>query len=98
MLNHFISNKNYYIDTLLFVVGGFISAVVLMLLWNIVFPEIFNISKIKYWQAYSLQIIAGCILYFPIIHIGINLKIIHEKTEDNIADISWMRNSIENIE
>ncbi len=43
-------------------------AALLQWLWNITMPDVFNLKKITYWQAFRLLIIAGILFGGP--HIG----------------------------
>ena len=44
---------------LLWVVLVFVSAGILMWLWNITIPDLFDLHELQYWQAFRLLLIAG---------------------------------------
>lgn len=44
------------------ILAVFVAAVLLEWLWNITCPEVFGLSKITYWQAYRILLIAGLLL------------------------------------
>ena len=44
---------------LLWIVLVFVSAAILMWLWNITIPDVFGLRELQYWQAFRLLLIAG---------------------------------------
>jgi len=46
----------------LFIAGAFVFGFVLMLLWNVLMPQLFHLSRIGYWQALGLFILGRLLL------------------------------------
>ena len=52
---------------LLWIVLVFVSAAIIMWLWNITIPDVFGLRELQYWQAFRLLLIAG--LLFGAFHL-----------------------------
>ena len=43
------------------IIGVFVVPLIFQLLWNITVPEIFGLTRIRYWQGFRLLLIASMI-------------------------------------
>jgi len=48
----------FFLAILIALIFGFLLAWVIMVLWNCLMPDIFNLPQINYWQAFGLYFLS----------------------------------------